>query len=80
MRFEVTFSACNHNLLPYSLLFEGGTVEHQFPLPGIAVTLLTVTLAWLAGAGIVLMLARSFPNNPISDAINDLFGSGSTSH
>lgn len=52
-------------------------MDHQFPLPGIAVFILSVTLAWLAGAGLLLLLAQRFPHNPVTDAVNELYGSGS---
>lgn len=49
----------------------------QFPLPGVAVFILSVGFAWLAFAGLMILVARRWPNNPISDAISDVYGSGS---
>jgi hypothetical protein len=55
-------------------------VESQFPLPGVAVFVLSVGLAWLAFAGVLLLLARKFPNNILSEALDDLYGSGFASN
>lgn len=53
--------------------------DAQFPLPGVAVFILSVGLAWLAFAGVLLLIARRWPGNPISDAIDDLWGSATVS-
>jgi hypothetical protein len=50
---------------------------HQMPMPGVAVTILVVGFAWLVFAGITTLIAMRFPNNPVSDAILDVYGSGS---
>lgn len=49
----------------------------QFPLPGIAVFILSVGFAWLAFAGLMSLVSKRWPNNPITDAYNDVYGSGS---
>lgn len=48
----------------------------MFPLPGVFVTILTVGFAWLAFAGILLLVAQKWPHNPFSDALNSVYGSG----
>jgi hypothetical protein len=50
---------------------------HQMPMPGVFVTILVVGFAWLVFAGISNLLAMRFPHNPVSDAILDVYGSGS---
>ncbi len=52
-------------------------MEHQFPLPGVAIFILSVGLAWLAFAGVLLLIAKRWPDNVFGDAINDMLGSGS---
>ena len=54
-------------------------MEHQFPVPGIAIWILSVGLAWLAFAGIFSLVAKRWPDNPVTDAFNDVYGSGSPS-
>lgn len=54
-------------------------MDHQFPLPGVAVFVISVGLAWLAFSGVLLLLVRRFPNNAFSDAIDDIYGSGFSS-
>lgn len=46
------------------------------PLPGIFVTVLVVGFAWLVFAGLTNLLAMRFPNNVVSEAIMDVYGSG----
>lgn len=52
---------------------------HQFPLPGVAVFILSVGFAWMAFAGLMALIAKKWPDNPITDAWNDVYGSGSPS-
>jgi hypothetical protein len=46
-------------------------------MPGVAVTILVVGFSWLVFAGIANLFAMRFPNNPFSDALLDVYGSGS---
>ncbi len=54
-------------------------MEHQMPLPGVFITVMVVGFAWLVFAGLASLLAMRFPDNIVSDAFLDVYGSGSDS-
>lgn len=50
---------------------------HQMPMPGVFVTVMVVGFAWLVFAGLTVLLAMRFPDNIVSEAVLDVYGSGS---
>ena len=50
---------------------------NQFPLPGVFIFIMSVGFAWLVFHGLTVLAAMRFPNNVVSEAVLDVYGSGS---